>query len=167
MTFRALLTALNNWVAEGAAPPPSAYPKIAAGQLVELSAVKAAQHPARINHARRTDGSTYPALVPQVDADGNDLGGVRMPEIAVPLATYTGWNLRAPETGAPTELASLQGSWLPFPRAAVEQRYPTREDYLKKFEAAARQLVADRFLLPADLPALLQRGAAEWDYAQK
>jgi hypothetical protein len=172
MCFRALLTALNRWVTEGAAPPVSAYPKIASGELVELSAVKFPKLsgialPRRINHAHREDGSVYPALVPQVDQDGNDLGGVRMPEIAEPLATYTGWNLRAPDTGAPGELASLQGSWIPFPRATIAQRYPTREDYLKKFEAAARKLVATGFLLPADLPKLLERGVAEYDHAQK
>ena len=76
-----------------------------------------------------------------------------MPEIAEPLATYTGWNLRSPAIGAPGELASLQGSWIPFartkaerekagdPRKSIEERYRGRDEYLKKFEAAARKLV--------------------------
>ncbi|MBS1854897.1 MAG: hypothetical protein JST11_06000 [Acidobacteria bacterium] len=198
MCFRALLTALNAWVAEDSAPPESAYPRIAAGQLVELSAVRFPKipriaFPTRIQRARREDygpefrtkgivtieppklGQPFPALVPQVDADGNDLGGIRMPEIAEPLATYTGWNLRAPETGAPDELVALQGSWIPLartraerekagdPRRSIAERYAGRAEYLKRFEAAARKLVSAGFLLPEDLPQLLSRGAAEWD----
>ena len=58
----------------------------------------------------------FPLLVPQVDADGIDLGGIRLPEIAVPLATLTGWNLRAVERGAPEEIAEFSGSIFPFPR---------------------------------------------------
>ena len=102
-----------------------------------------------------------------------------MPEIQAPLATYTGWNLRAPEIGAPDELFSMQGSWIPFartraereksgdPRASVAERYAGREEYLAKFEAAAKSLVAAGFLLPVDVPKLVQRGAAEWDYLQR
>ena len=80
-------------------------------------------------------GAPFATLVPQVDRDGNDVGGIRMPEIQAPLATYTGWNLRAPEIGAPDELFSMQGSWIPFartrkdreqsgdPRPSIEERY--------------------------------------------
>jgi Alpha/beta hydrolase domain len=202
LCFRALLSAINAWVTDGAAPPASVYPRIAAGEVVPLSAVKfpkipGVALPTHLQLARREDygpefctagiatveppklGAAFPALVPQVDADGNDLGGIRMPEIAVPLATYTGWNLRAPSIGAPGELASLQGSWIPFartkaerektgdPRLSIEERYAGREAYLQGFEAAARKLVSAGFLLPADLPRLLERGAAEWDFAAK
>jgi hypothetical protein len=202
LCFRALLTAMNAWVAQGSAPPESVYPRIEAGELVELSAVKFPKipgiaFPTRIQRARREDygpqfrgkgivtveppelGRPFPALVPQVDGDGNDLGGIRMPEIAEPLATYTGWNLRASQTGAPEELAALQGSWIPLartaaereksgdPRRSIAERYSGREEYLKKFEAAARGLVSAGFLLPEDLPRLLERAAVEWDYAMR
>lgn len=202
LCFRALLTAMNAWVTEGAAPPAPVYPHIAAGDLVPLSGVKFPKIPgiaipSHLQLARHENygpefltkgiatveppklGAPFPALVPQVDVDGNDLGGIRMPEIAVPLATYTGWNLRASSIGAPTEVASLQGSWIPFavtkadrektgdPRLSIEERYKGREAYLQAFEAAARKLVSTGFLLPADLPRLLERGAAEWDFALK
>jgi hypothetical protein len=101
-----------------------------------------------------------------VDRDGNDVGGIRMPESQAPLATYTGWNLRVPEIGAADELFSMQGSWIPFartrkdreksgdPRLSMEERYQSREEYLEKFAAAGRSLVAAGFLWrrPAPLP---------------
>src|SRR5205085_11673177 len=104
----------------------------------------------------------YPLLVPQVDAGGIDLGGIRLPEIAVPLATLTGWNLRAPERGASEEMVEFLGSFWPFPktredrarthdaRPSMAERYPTREDYLKRVDDAAADLVRQRFLLQQD-----------------
>ena len=87
-------------------------------------------------------GKAFPVLVPQVDSDGNEKDGVLLPEISVPLATYTGWNLRDPSIGAPEQRVSFEGSYLPFPRTAAErqktgdprraiaERYASREDYL-------------------------------------
>ena len=84
---------------------------------------------------------SYPILVPQVDADGNELAGVKMPEVAVPLATYTGWNLFNPESGPARLLSSMQGSYIPLPgrapigsaasdpRPSIEERYQSREQY--------------------------------------
>ena len=124
-------------------------------------------------------GQPYPLMVPQVDQDGLDIAGIRMPELAVPMATYTGWNLRAPEVGAPEMLSTQIGSFIPFartkaermksgdPRLSIEERYASKEDYLGKFEAAAKSLANQRYLLPADVPALAQRGAAEWDYVNR
>jgi hypothetical protein len=116
----------------------------------------------------------YAGLVPQSDADGNDLGGVRLPELQVPLATYTGWNLRDPSIGAPEQRVSFLGSWIPLarkaeerkktgdPRLSVAERYQSQEEYMSKFEQAARKLMEQRFLLPEDLPAILERGRLEW-----
>jgi len=124
-------------------------------------------------------GAPFPLLFPQVDGDGNEVAGVRMPEIQAPLATYTGWNLRAPDIGAPDELFSMQGSWIPFPRTQAErmktgdprlsmdERYASREEYLAKFEAAAKSLAAGGYLLAADVPKLVLRGGAEWDYLHR
>jgi hypothetical protein len=99
-----------------------------------------------------------------------------MPEIQVPLASYTGWNLRSPKIGAPDQLYSMAGSWIPFPvnkaerkksndpRASIEERYRTKDDYLGKITAAAQQLVKEGFLLDRDVAKLRDRAAQEWDY---
>jgi alpha/beta hydrolase family protein len=119
-------------------------------------------------------GAPFGVLVPQSDPDGNDLGGVRLPELQVPLATYTGWNLRDPSIGAPEQRVSFLGSWIPLaktaeerkksgdPRPSIAERYTSREEYMSKFEQAAKKLIEQRFLLQADLPAILERGKVEW-----
>jgi hypothetical protein len=119
-------------------------------------------------------GNSFSVLVPQSDADGNDLGGVRLPELQVPLATYTGWNLRDPAIGAPEQRVSFLGSWIPLaktaeerkksgdPRLSIAERYASREVYMTKFEEAAKKLIDQRFLLQEDLPAILERGKLEW-----
>jgi hypothetical protein len=124
-------------------------------------------------------GQRFPVLVPQVDADGNDLGGVRLPQLAVPLAAYTGWNLRDPTTGMASERVSFLGSWFPFPktkadaeangdpRVPIAERYQSREDFLKKFSDATNKLADDRFLLKEDVEAIVGRGGEEWDLVTK
>jgi len=119
-------------------------------------------------------GAPFGVLVPQSDADGNDLGGVRLPELQVPLATYTGWNLRDPSIGAPEQRVSFLGSWIPLaktaeerkksgdPRLSIAERYKSQEEYMSKFEQAAKKLIEQRFLLQEDLPAILERGKLEW-----
>ncbi len=202
LTFRALFLAMDAWVKEGKEPPPSSYPTIASKQLVPLEEVQFPKipgitFPALIHLAYPSNygpdfrtkgiatqeppeiGKPYPMLVPQVDRDGNDIGGIRMPEIQVPLATYTGWNLRAPAIGAPNQLATQIGSMIPFPRTrseraashdprlSIEERYSNKQEYLGKFEAAAKLLAQQGYLLPADITQLLHRGAAEWDYVHQ
>jgi hypothetical protein len=120
-------------------------------------------------------GKPFPVLVPQVDADGNELGGIHLPEITVPLATYTGWNLRDPAIGAPSQRVAMIGSYLQFPRTATEgkqsgdprksiaERYSNREAYLAQFARATDDLIQQRWILPEDRAALLQRGGEEWD----
>jgi hypothetical protein len=120
-------------------------------------------------------GKPFGVLVPQSDSDGNDLGGVRLPELQVPLATYTGWNLRDPSIGAPDQRASFLGSWIPLaktaeerkksgdPRMSIAERYTSQEEYMNKFEQAAKKLIEQRFLLQEDLPAILERGKTEWN----
>lgn len=119
-------------------------------------------------------GTPFGVLIPQTDADGNDLGGVRLPELLEPLATYTGWNLRDPSIGAPDQRVSFLGSWIPLaktaedrkktgdPRLSIAERYKSREEYMSKFEQAAKKLIEQRFLLQEDLPAILERGRLEW-----
>jgi hypothetical protein len=197
-SMRALLVAMDQWVASNVEPPPSQYPKIADNKLVALSDLRfpkipGVSVPTRPQMAYHVDygpefgalgiisieppkvGKAFPTLVAQVDADGNETSGVRMPDIQVPLGTFAGWNLRAPELGAPDEMFSMVGSFIPFartkaereksndPRRSIEERYTGREDYLSQVERAARNLVAGGYLLAQDVPKLVERGAAEWD----
>jgi len=101
----------------------------------------------------------YATRVSAVDADGNELAGIRLPDIAAPLATYTGWNVYKAQPG---ELCDRDGSYIPFartraervaagdPRPSVEERYGTRAAYIAKVKAAADELVRERLLLPDD-----------------
>jgi hypothetical protein len=196
--MRALLAAMQRWVAEGVEPPPSRYPRIGRGELVPLSGLRfprlpGVTLPVRIRKAWRLDygpefrsagiiafeppriGKEFPVLVPQVDEDGNEVAGIRVPEVAVPLATYTGWNLRAPEIGAPDELYSMAGSWLPFartraerqqrgdPRRSIEERYRSRDDYLARVNECARELAREGYLLERDIPRIVEEAARRWD----
>lgn len=112
----------------------------------------------------------YPALVPAVDPDGNTRAGIRMPELQVPLATYTGWNLRRAGFGE-GGFCIATGSYLPFaatraqreasgdPRPSLQERYGTRSRYLRQLEAAVNRMVAERLLLPEDAPRIMSRAA--------
>jgi hypothetical protein len=124
-------------------------------------------------------GAAFPVLVPQVDVDGNERDGVRLPEITVPLATYTGWNLRDPTIGAPEQRVSFEGSYIPFaktaedrkqssdPRKSIVERYPTREEYLARYQGAVDVMVSERWILKEDRNAMLDRGKLEWAEATK
>jgi hypothetical protein len=120
--------------------------------------------------------SAFPMLVPQVDADGNDLPGIRMPEIAVPLATYLGWNFFNERSGPTTELASLTGSMIPFartrtererandPRPSIEERYQSRAQYLDLIGKSANDLAAKGYLIREDIPRIVQQAGSRWDW---
>lgn len=199
--WRGLFVAMDEWVRDGKVPPDSRYPKLADKTLVrrddlKFPAIPAVTIPKRVHQALRLDfgpqwkkriitkqppgvGKPFPVFVPQVDEDGNDLGGVRLPELEVPLATYTGWNLRDPKSGMPKERVSFLGSFFPLPktkseadaahdpRMPIAERYGSRDDYLAKFSEAAKKLAADRFILPEDVDALVKRGSEEWDFVTK
>jgi hypothetical protein len=184
--MRAIFVAMDNWVRNGIVPPASQYSKLSDGTLVNHANLKfpkipGVQSPSVIpggymaDHGNQFTAPKLPFLVPNVDADGNDRAGLRFPEIAVPLATYTGWNFRDPSTGSPTEIVPLQGSFFPFPltkadreksgdpRLSVEERYPSRDAYLAKVKAAADDLVKGRYLLAEDEAPLLAHEAMVWD----
>ena len=204
--WRAMIANMDAWVRgnsnanpNAAAPPESSYPKIADDTLVPLDkyalpAIPGANRPHEANSGTRLDfgpnwrdgilsvqppkvGKAFLVLVPQVDADGNERDGVRLPEITVPLATYTGWNLRDPSIGAPDQRVPFEASYFPFPKTAagrerthdprksIAERYANREAYLRRFSAAIDELVKQRWILPEDAPKLLERGGQEWDYA--
>ncbi len=183
----ALFLALDRWLTDGVEPPPSVHPRIADGTLAPWAESAAGwralpgvsyptviQQPERVDygerfeslrridlHPPRRTGKRYGVRVPALDADNNERGVLRLPRIAAPVATYTGWNLRNPAVGAPTELLDLQGGRIPFPvtaeerertgdpRRAVTERYADFTDYRSRYVAAAEPLIAGRYLLPA------------------
>jgi hypothetical protein len=197
--LRALLVAMDRWVSEDRQPPASRYPRIDDGTLVSFEQFREAfpaipginspqdcYQPLRLDFGPRwhsqgiadtvppTVTGTYQALVPMVDQDGNELAGIRLPEVAVPLATFTGWSLRAEPYGATGMLAGLDGSYLEFPwtdqqrqssadpRRSVMQRYPTQAQYLHGVTQQALKLHQDGYLLADDALDLI-RTAAERD----
>lgn len=197
-TMRALVARLDDWVQGRSAPPGNAVPSIAAGTLVTPEAYKAAFRvpgltppaapltPPRLDFGPRFSagiadtvpprkGAPYPTRVPAPDADGNDRGGVRQVELEAPLATATGWNLRAPQTGFGWAQGRFDGSFVPFarteaeraqrgdPRPSLERRYADKADFLVKIRAAAERLVSAGFLLRDDVPAIIAEQSGRWD----
>jgi hypothetical protein len=198
---RKLMVSLNRWITEGVEPPASAYPRISEGTLVSAEKVKFPKLPgltppasANIHKAYRVDygsefaskgiitqeppkvGSAYPMLVPQVDADGNDLPGIRMPEISVPLATFLGWNFMNERSGPTNELAALTGSMIPFartradrerandPRPSIEERYKSKDAYLELISKSANDLATKGYILKEDIPGMVQQAGTRWDW---
>jgi hypothetical protein len=196
-----MIANMDAWVRGNTPPPPSSYPKIADGTLVPFRdyafpAIPGVHQPHEANQAHHLDfgpqwqngilslqppkvGEPFRLLVPQVDADGNERDGVRLPEITVPLATYASWNLRDPSIGAPEERVAFEGSYLPFPKTAAErqktsdprrsirERYSDRQDYLAQYKRSIDELVKQRWILPEDSAALMLRGEQEWAEATK
>jgi hypothetical protein len=109
----------------------------------------------------------FPILVPQVDADGNDIGGLKTPQVAVPLAAHTGWNLRNPAIGSPEELFSMVGSYFPFSKEVVRTRYGGQPEHVQKVRGAARKLIEGRYLLERDLAKIEELAGREWDFVMK
>jgi hypothetical protein len=199
--WRAMITNMDAWVRSGTAPPRSSYPRIDNGTLVPLRdysfpPMPDVNQPSEASEAQRLDfgpqwqqgilsvqppnvGKAFPVLVPQVDDDGNERDGVRLPEIVVPLGSYTGWNLRDPSIGAPGQRVSFEGSYIPFartagerrqardPRKSIQERYGSREDYLDRYGHALEDLIGQRWILPEDRAALMLRGRQEWDDATR
>lgn len=182
---RGLLAALDAWTREGTEPPPSRHPTLADGTLVdrrdlEFPRVPGVQWPTHVPGGYRWDvptpASAMPFLLSNVDDDGNEVGGLRLPEQAVPLATFTGWLFRSERIGAPHTLINNGGSYIPFPltraerettgdpRLSIEERYSGRADYLASVEAVANRLAQERYLLQSDVPAIVEDAARHWDW---
>jgi hypothetical protein len=191
-TLRALLVAMDGWVRNGTEPPASAYPTLRDGTLVAADkitfrAIPGVHSPATIWGGRRvangltaqagSAGTPLPHLVPQVDADGNERAGIRLPEVDVPLATYTGWNFRSAATGRADDIRPLIGSYVPFavtqpqrdttkdPRRSIAERYANEDAYLEHIRAAERTLVRSRYILAEDVPAIEARALEHWRVA--
>ena len=199
--LRAMLVNLDRWVSDGVEPPPSAVPRLADGTAVRaestratFAAIPGVRFPERLARPARLDfgpeaargvatelpskiGAQFPSYVSAVDRDGNDVAGIRPVELAAPLATFTGWNPRHPEQGAPGDLMQMMGSTLVFartreqrerdgdPRASIAERYASREAYLAAVRTAAHALVAARHALAEDVEAMVARAGQRWDWA--
>jgi alpha/beta hydrolase family protein len=195
---RALLLELDAWTRGDREPPASQYPAIAKGELVPLEDVHFPKVPSfpfttymprvwRMDYGREYSttrvitieppqtGEPYRVLVPQVNSDGNDVAGIRLPEVAVPLGTYTGWNVTVPQLSELRYLSGLVGGFEPFTRTkeqrlangdtrlSIAERYSGRPDYLGKVRRAADDLVRQRFLRVEDVPAVLQAAERMWN----
>ena len=202
VTLRALALRLVAWVADDEAPPPSRYPRLAEGTLVPVEGLAFPDVPGvdrpRVAHvAYRADygsrfesqgivdqqppdlGVPFPTRVPQVDGLGNELGGVRLLELRVPVATYAPWNLRLGMPGGVDELRDFTGTWIPLapspesaevlgdPRPSLPELYGSKDDYLRRARAGARDLVLEGFLLSEDVPRVLTRAEDLWDWVER
>jgi len=188
--LRACLVNLDRWVSEGVAPPPSRHPRLADRTAVDpdelmktFDRLPAARYPRHHPRPQRQDfgtlppdpGAAYGTRVSACDDDGNERAGIAVPEVTVPLATHTGWNLRHPEIGGADQMLYFAGATLPFPRTRAEreatgdprpsiaERYRSREDYLARVREAARALVAGRDMLEEDVEVSLAFAARMWD----
>jgi hypothetical protein len=199
---RALLLDLDAWTHNEDEPPPSQYPSISKAELVPLQNVHFPTTPSfpfttympqlwrmdygpqfSATHVITVDppklGAAYRILVPQVDVDGNDVAGIRLPELTVPLGTFTGWNVTIPQLSGLRYLAGLVGSFEPFPltkeareengddRLSIAERYKDRQDYLNKVTRATEALTRQRFMREEDVPAVLLRAEAMWNAVVK
>jgi hypothetical protein len=198
--LRACLVHLDAWVTDGVEPPPSRHPRVGDGTAVPpeslvkvFGRIPGACFPRHHARPRRLDfgadaelrvmgqvppreGPRFGSLVSAVDEDGNEVAGIVLPEVQVPLASHTGWTLRHPDTGGAEQLLVFAGATLPFPRTrrereesgdprpSIEERYPSREVYLDRVREAARALVAARYLLEEDIELSVTLAGRTWDW---
>ena len=202
--LRAALDSLDRWVTTGEEPPASRHPSLDDGTAVEshtllerFAQLPGVKVPTQTTRAIRLDygpeshlgratklpadeGAEFPALVADLDESFNERGGIRLPDLSVPVATYTGWNLRDESIGNPGLFIGITGGlagWtLPLPatqaerestgdpRASIEERYASREDYLEQVTRAAMDLVAEGYLLEEDVAELVELAGRKYDY---
>ena len=202
--LRAALDNLDRWVANGEEPPASRHPSLDDGTAVEshtllesFGQLPGVRVPAQTTRAIRLDygpeshlgratnlpadeGAEFPALVADLDESFNERGGIRLPDLSVPVATYTGWNLRDESIGNPGLFIGITGGlagWtLPLPatqaereatgdpRASIEERYAGREDYLEQVARAANDLVAEGYLLAEDIAEVVELAGRKYDH---
>ena len=183
--LRASLLNLHKWLESGIEPPPSQIGRISDNTLATLESIRDIfeqiptvhfpEYLKRISDMSFNNthqpaenlpsqvGDPYPVRVPSVDHDGNEIPGIRLPDITVPIGTHTGWNIRHDDTGGSGQVMGTTGSTIPFaltksqrdaagdPRKSIEERYPTIDDYLSKVRTSCEKLISDRFLITEDI----------------
>ena len=198
--LRACLVNLDRWVTEGVEPPPSRHPRLDDGTAVPpeslaktFGRIPGAHFPGHHARPRRLDfgadaehrvmaqappreGPAFGSLVSAVDDDGNEIAGIAVPEVRVPLAAHTGWTLRHPDMGGAEQLLVFAGATIPFartraqreasgdPRPSIEERYASREAYLERVRLAARHLMSARYLLEEDVELSVTMAGRMWDW---
>ncbi|MEL6375103.1 MAG: alpha/beta hydrolase domain-containing protein [Pseudomonadota bacterium] len=198
MLFRAMLDALDAWATTGAEPPASRIPTRGDGTLVDgptwaqrfpaIPGVMRPRGPASLSlldygngtsagilaEPPHDTGERYTTLVPVTDGDGNETSGIAVPTVAVPLASFTGWNIRTRAHGHGA-MHAFSGSTLPFPRdvreqaqtgdprASITERYADRSAYLDAVRAASTSLVGARLMLDEDVERCVLDATALWD----
>jgi Alpha/beta hydrolase domain len=198
--LRACLVNLDRWVTEGVEPPPSRHPRLDDRTAVPpeslaktFARIPGARFPAHHARPRRLDfgadaehrvmtqappreGPAFGSLVSAVDDDGNEIAGIAVPEVRVPLAAHAGWTLRHPDIGGAEQLLVFAGATIPFartrvereasgdPRPSIEERYASREAYLARVRVAAEDLVAARHLLEEDVELSVTLAGRMWDW---
>ncbi len=199
---RAALVNLDSWITDGTKPPPSTHARIDEETAVPRETVLDSfdRLPDQLTPDRSTlwvirtidlgprgsegvgiyppvEGETYPCLVSAVDSDGNELAGVRLPDITQPVATNAGWNLRDPETGSPDQQALMLGfsRWFPATREereanndirpSIEERYENRDSYVKLVKRDTEKLTQNGFVLEQDVDLVVQNAIDRYDTA--
>ncbi|MBI1846998.1 MAG: hypothetical protein HYR86_08515 [Candidatus Rokubacteria bacterium] len=198
--LRACLVNLDRWVTEGVKPPPSKHPRLDDGTAVPPEALQkvfdripGASYPR--HHARPgrrdfgagpemrvmavtppRDGPAFGSLVSAVDEDGNEVAGIALPEVSVPLATHAGWTLRHPDIGGAEQLLVFAGATIRFAltrrerdaasdtRLSIDERYASRDAYLERVRHTARDLAANRYLLEEDVEVSVTFAGRLWDW---
>ncbi len=201
--LRGMLENLHQWAAKGTEPPESSYPEIGNDTSTTPAALRTffegipgavfpphVPIPRRLNfgpgdHTTRLEilppvpGEPYGSIVSKIDEDGNEIAGLKSPDLLMPLATYTPWNTRHPDMGAPDQPVGLtggfRGSTFPFPatraerlsagdpRLSIEERYNDRSSYLGVVKEAAQTLAERRLIRPEDVDRSVVRAALRWD----
>src|SRR5712691_4263836 len=198
--LRAFLINLDRWVSEGIEPPRSTFPRLTDGTAVTRDVVLEQVHAipgaavldvVQLPSLRRLDlgpdtdrgiahlpaqtGEAYPSYASAVVADGNEVAGIRVPDISVPVATYAGWVPRHPDTGGAGQVLDMMGSTLAFaatpsqrqergdPRPSIAERYRDRDDYVAQARAAAEQLAAAGYIVTEDIDLAVELAARRYD----
>jgi hypothetical protein len=183
---RGLLAALDAWTRLGTEPPASTHPRLSDHTLIAHDAfhfpgLPGLQQPTFVPGGFRADVpspySVMPFLLPAVDSDGNEVSGIRLPFVSVPLATFTGWQFRSDRIGAPSTLIAMAGAYIELPRTradrerakdprlSIQERYGTRAVYLQRVREAATTLADQRFILRDDIQPLVDECGRQWDAA--
>jgi len=200
--LRAALVNLEKWITLGTEPPPGTHAQIETETAVPRATVLDVfdNFPDQVTPDRSklwiiktidlgprasegigeyppTEGETYPCLVSAVDHDGNELAGIRLPDLTRPVASHAGWNVRDPDTGSPDQQIPMLGftKWFPAtesereaagdPRLSLEERYPDRAHYAALVQRDAEALVRDGFVLELDIDLVVQNAVDRYDVA--